>query len=53
MLKVEISRKGRKCKFYGCKHILSVYNHDAYCSIHINVIKSKNSFNTYAKLIRI
>ncbi len=28
------SRKGRKCKHPRCKHILSIYNHEAYCRIH-------------------
>jgi len=38
MKKVKTSVKGRKCKFPGCKHILSIYNHEMYCYIHLNVI---------------
>jgi len=25
---------GRKCKYFGCKHILSIYNAESYCHIH-------------------
>ncbi|MDP2653753.1 MAG: hypothetical protein Q8Q08_06950 [Candidatus Omnitrophota bacterium] len=32
--KIVTSRKGRKCKHPRCKHILSIYNHEAYCHIH-------------------
>ncbi|MFH0753611.1 MAG: hypothetical protein V2A70_03495 [Candidatus Omnitrophota bacterium] len=32
--KIITSIKGRKCKFHGCKHILSVYNHGIFCRIH-------------------
>ncbi|MFH1458083.1 MAG: hypothetical protein ABIG31_02815 [Candidatus Omnitrophota bacterium] len=35
MKKVRTSYKGRKCKFRGCKHILSIYNHEAYCHVHL------------------
>lgn len=28
------SRKGRKCKYRGCKRILNIYNHGIYCHIH-------------------
>ncbi|HOW35643.1 MAG TPA: hypothetical protein PL155_04455 [Candidatus Omnitrophota bacterium] len=34
MKKTKTSYKGRKCKSRGCKHILSIYNHEAYCRIH-------------------
>ena len=30
-----VSYKGRKCKFSRCKHILSIYNHELYCHIHL------------------
>lgn len=39
MKKQVTSRKGRKCKQPGCKRILSIYNHDVYCRIHIKDLK--------------
>lgn len=35
------SHKGRKCKYPGCKNILSIYNHEAQCHIHLNKSSSK------------
>jgi hypothetical protein len=32
--KVKTSADGRKCAFPNCNHILSIYNHEAYCHIH-------------------
>ncbi|MCP4611133.1 MAG: hypothetical protein GY845_20685 [Planctomycetes bacterium] len=35
MLKtLKTSAEGRKCKFPHCKHLLSIYNHEAYCHVH-------------------
>jgi len=34
--KVKTSLKGRKCKFSHCKHILSIYNHEEFCHIHLD-----------------
>ena len=36
MKKVKTSDKGRKCRFPRCGHLLSIYNHDAYCHIHLD-----------------
>ncbi|MEW6009018.1 MAG: hypothetical protein AB1629_05230 [Candidatus Omnitrophota bacterium] len=38
MKKISTSHKGRICKFPHCKHILSIYNHEAYCHIHLNLV---------------
>lgn len=35
MKKIKISGKGRICRFPGCGYILSIYNHDEYCHIHL------------------
>ncbi len=47
MKKVKTSHKGRKCKFLHCKQILSIYNHEEYCHVHLgqlyNIVKPKNS----------
>jgi hypothetical protein len=31
---IKTSANDRKCMFPHCKHILSIYNHEAYCHIH-------------------
>ncbi|MCJ7778549.1 MAG: hypothetical protein MUP16_09575 [Sedimentisphaerales bacterium] len=31
---LKTSATGRKCTFPNCTHILSIYNHEAYCHIH-------------------
>lgn len=37
MLKKVITfKKGRKCKYQGCKQPLSVYNDGIYCHMHAN-----------------
>ncbi|MDD2688950.1 MAG: hypothetical protein PHT41_02200 [Candidatus Omnitrophica bacterium] len=38
MKKVRTSCKGRRCKFPRCKHILSIYNHEAYCHVHLSLV---------------
>jgi hypothetical protein len=25
----------RKCRYPGCPHILSIYNHESYCHVHL------------------
>ena len=30
------SHKGRKCRYPHCKQILSIYNHETYCHIHLS-----------------
>jgi len=37
MKKIKTSSKGRKCKFPHCKHILSIYNHESYCHVHLGM----------------
>ncbi|MFA5117019.1 MAG: hypothetical protein WC486_07065 [Candidatus Omnitrophota bacterium] len=41
MKKIRTSLKGRKCKFPHCKHILSIYNHEAYCHVHLGQVDAK------------
>ena len=31
---LKTSVEGRKCMFMNCKHVLSIYNHEAYCHVH-------------------
>ncbi len=36
MKKTKMSHKGRICKFPKCKHVLSIYNHQTFCHIHLS-----------------
>ena len=38
MKKVKTSDRGRKCKFPHCKQILSIYNHEEYCHVHLGFV---------------
>ncbi len=38
MKKTRTSHKGRVCKFPRCKNLLSIYNHEIYCHIHLRRI---------------
>jgi len=33
---LKTSPADRKCTFPQCTHILSIYNHEAYCHIHLD-----------------
>ena len=50
MKKVKISPKGRVCKFPNCKHVISVYNHEEYCRIHLSLVDPDLLENKGAKL---
>ena len=34
--KISTSHKGRRCKYPNCKRVLSIYNHDSHCHIHLS-----------------
>lgn len=34
-MQIKTSPRNRKCKYPRCKNILSVYNHEAYCNVHL------------------
>jgi len=42
--KIKTSGKGRKCKFLHCKHILSIYNHESYCHVHLGLLANDDRF---------
>jgi hypothetical protein len=42
MKKIKTSHKGRICKFPHCKHILSIYNHETYCHIHLSLVGTEH-----------
>ncbi len=33
---MKTSAENRKCAFPGCKHTLSIYNHEDYCHVHLD-----------------
>jgi len=33
---LKTSPEGRKCLFPRCPHILSIYNHNTYCHVHLD-----------------
>ncbi|MFA4992017.1 MAG: hypothetical protein WC569_05515 [Candidatus Omnitrophota bacterium] len=35
MKKIKTSSGGRRCKFPGCRQILSIYNHESFCFVHL------------------
>ncbi len=47
--KILTSHKGRKCKSHGCKRILSIYNHDTHCHIHLNKLSGKTQWQNLDK----
>ncbi|MGB2661760.1 MAG: hypothetical protein WBB86_06660 [Candidatus Omnitrophota bacterium] len=34
-MQIKTSPNNRKCKYPLCKSILSIYNHEAYCYVHL------------------
>lgn len=37
-MEIKTSPRRRKCKYPLCKNILSIYNHEAYCHVHLGRI---------------
>ena len=35
---LKTSAEGRRCKFPNCQHLLSIYNHQAYCRVHLEQV---------------
>ena len=40
---IKKSATHRKCKYPGCEHVLSIYNHSAYCNVHIGVMSREDN----------
>ncbi|MBN1806394.1 MAG: hypothetical protein JW837_14190 [Sedimentisphaerales bacterium] len=49
---LKTSTNDRKCMFPGCKQILSIYNHAAYCHVHRNLMadtqRAKTTYHHFA-----
>ncbi len=50
MKKIKVSRKGRVCKFPSCRNILSIYNHDYYCNLHLDKIGAQTGLKPGFKI---
>jgi len=42
-MEIRTSPRHRKCKYPLCKQILSIYNHESYCNVHLGVNFWKNN----------
>jgi len=49
MRKVKTSLKGRKCRFHGCSHTLSIYNHEEYCHVHLGQVTQDKKSRPHKK----
>lgn len=38
---LKTSVEGRRCKFPNCNRLLSIYNHQAYCRIHLEQLPAE------------
>lgn len=47
MQKIKTSPRHRKCKFSHCTQILSVYNREAYCFVHLGYINKGYKVKEY------
>ncbi len=34
-MQIKTSPENRRCKYPGCNSIISIYNHEAYCNVHL------------------
>jgi hypothetical protein len=44
--KLKTSANGRRCTFPHCNHLLSIYNHGAYCHVHRDQMAQKRTSKT-------
>lgn len=46
MKKVKVSPRGRICKFPHCRIILSIYNHNTFCNLHLDKMEASTILKT-------
>jgi len=39
---LKTSAEGRVCQFPQCKRLLSIYNHEVFCRVHLEQMADKN-----------
>lgn len=39
--KLKTSAEGRRCQFSNCHRLLSIYNHESYCRVHLQEIQKR------------
>jgi len=44
---LKTSPEGRRCKFQNCQRLLSIYNHQTYCRIHLEQVLSREKPKPY------
>ena len=44
--KILTQHKGRKCKYPGCKRVLSIYNQNTYCHADLNRLSKRPQFES-------
>jgi len=44
-MQIKTSPEHRKCKYENCNNILSVYNHEDYCNVHLKAIYWEDKVN--------
>lgn len=45
--KLKTSPEGRRCKYLDCNRLLSIYNHDSYCRVHLEKVRSEEKPKPY------
>lgn len=44
---LKTSADDRRCKFPGCDRLLSIYNHQLYCRVHLEQIPAEKKQQVY------
>ncbi|MCI0498050.1 MAG: hypothetical protein L0Y36_00010 [Planctomycetales bacterium] len=44
---LKTSAEGRRCQFPNCQRLLSIYNHEAFCRVHLERTASKEKFKPH------
>lgn len=44
---LKTSAEGRTCQFPQCNRLLSIYNHEAFCRVHLEKMADKNKLKPH------
>ncbi len=45
--KLRTSDEGRRCGYPGCERLLSIYNHESYCRVHLAQTTAQEKVKPY------
>lgn len=45
--KLKTSAEGRRCEYPDCDRLLSIYNHEAFCRVHLVLVQAKQKPKPY------